>query len=290
MFRRRHSPIQNENNISTTYILSLTFNMIECLSPSSIRSYLTDRSSFHRNYILKDYDQSNNSNAIIGKIVHKYIEIRTKEKREIDIEEEFRKHLTETIISYKKGEDHEDVLRRIKNAIEAYNSMPQEDYTILGVEKKLQNKVLNFPIDLKCVCDFIYDAGNSIINVDYKTVDKFTSSTPIAYKIQGWINMLLTTVELGRQPAYMKFIELKRTKNRDKTKPPYKEVYIEYPTDEEQYLLLQLVYRICWELNGTNLMKIGKVLPNPYDTMNGPASWEYFTTSCLADYYETSDS
>jgi hypothetical protein len=208
---------------------------------------------------------------------------------EIDIEEEFKKHAVDGIITYKKGETHETVIRHITNATEAYNTIPElVGVTVLGVEEKLQDRILGLPIELKCYADFVYRTSEgTVINVDYKTVDKFSSGASASYQIQGWINMLLTAEVYGEVPTHMEFIELKKTKNRDKTLPVSRHVRVEFPTKIEQYILYQLIIRIWQELNGENLIQAGIPLPNPYDTMNGKASWEHFILSCTMN--ETSN-
>lgn len=268
--------------------------MIDKLSPSAIRSYLSDRSTFYRKYVLKERDSLTGSSAVIGTVVHKYIEELLANSMLVDVATEFDRIASSVSVAYKKGEDRDKCITKASNAIYAFHTYPLDhNVDILGVEHWMKDTLIVgdtiMPLPLVCRADFIYRMNDgTVINVDYKTVSKFGGNLT-AYKIQGWINMLLTEQEFGVQPAYMLYIELKTSKNKVKDAPLYNEVRIEYPTDEEQYVLCTLVDRIYRELNGENLIYTGEILPNPYDAINGSVSWEYFYNDVTTKLYASTN-
>jgi len=265
------------------------------LSPSSIRSYLTDRQSFFRRYVRLEYEAKDSPALLEGKGLHAVLEGYWKAQKdgkdfdwETAIDEQERiiaARDREGLVDWGKSGNLEKSQKNLRQAAEFYKADPPDYKEIISVEDEFLSDFEDLdgnkmPIPLKGFCDLIIKDGEDYIIVDHKTVALVKQQDDIvpAFEIQAAAYWFLVRKEYGVNPKRMIFDQIKKTKNRDGS-PQITPYVIEY-TPEILLRFIELYTRMIRELAGVPLYDqntgVMQFLPNPFAMFGWEDSWNDF--------------
>lgn len=258
--------------------------MIDHLSASGLRSYLTNPAFFVRRYILKDRTNDVRTTTLVGSAVHRAIEYITMGEVVPSAEDLLKEVLQEeTQITENINLTMENIHAKIQEIIDDI----QKDWSswdlpeIVHVEQSymmpMEIEGVETKIPVTGRVDMVVRKDGKYIPFDWKTVKSYSSDATIHYIIQGHIYMYMVGQAFNDPPSYAVFAEIKRSKNRDGSS---RTRFLKVPFNPVHMLaVITLMNRVYDQITGTPLIqKDGSVLliPNVYDMMSGTAAWEYF--------------
>lgn len=285
---------------------------VEHLSPSAIRSALSNPQEFFMRYVRYIFDAKKSPAMVEGDCVHQVIEgfWNTREKQPpthkllhnweasaIDIIEDVLVP-AEDEIDFGKTGSMDKSKDTILQAIAFYkNELPEYwRHEIIAVEQKMLSDFEDLegnpmPVPIKGYIDLAvrFDKDDDALDIiDHKVVGSHTEidkkGNPVKqddvakYELQAAPYFFLFRKHFGRNPRRMVFDELKKTKNKDGG-AQLQHVVIEF-TPKLLNRWLEVYRRVCKMLAGIPLIDretgVIQFLPNPFAQFGGGESWADF--------------
>ena len=224
------------------------------LSASSINSYI-DCSLAYKFSKIDFIPQEFQSDAqILGSCIHKALEFFHNERANNNklplsmIHETFEnvwrfEAAENTRIQYKAGNSYENLLSLGKSLLTTYYSnLPDENYTVIGVEVPFSLNIEGLPIPIIGAVDLIEkDDSGTLIITDFKTASKAYSSADIDNSFQLAVYYLaFKTNGYSDREILLKFDCL------IKTKKPKFEQYYTIRTDEDETMAIKKIMAV-WD-------------------------------------------
>jgi hypothetical protein len=250
---------------------------IQHLSYSALRLYLTDKRAFHKTYIRKEYDLTQSPALLEGSVFHKMLEEYT--TREEITEEIILKQLNKEItdeVNWGKTGSLEKSVNIVSQCLDFFFEEYEGDY------ENYQNEVsfmqdIGLSVPFKGRVDRIGFRENKTVEIiDWKLVSSITENDEYStdYILQSVPYFLLAEKALGMEVTDMNFIQIKKSKNKDKSKQL--SVY-NVPRDlarKHEQGFLNLCQKMLTELETEN-----DFLPNPFAQFTGEESWSQYIAS-----------
>lgn len=253
---------------------------IEHWSYSSLTSYLSDRYSFKKKYILKIYDDTTNPSALVGTACHKVLESFFKGVPREKAILEGQRHIdtfSDQLIKYGKTGSREKINKDFSQAINFYFAEQPKIKEVLGVEETIVTFIhhndVQLALPIKAKLDLITrDEQGRIVMRDHKFVSAYSDSKVDDGErvLQAMFYYYAVKEKYGEIPYSISFDELKITNNSngDPQLKPYIIIYEEHPNYHEVFISL---YNDCTEEISTETCKF---LPNVRDMFSGQDSFE----------------
>lgn len=271
---------------------------VEHLSPSAIRSALSNPQEFFMRYVRYIFDTKKSPAMVEGDCVHQIIEqywLAQMEKKEFVsaevIDPIIRDSLTaqQADIDFGKTGSLEKSEETIRRAFDFYIAeLPDYHDTereIVAIEQKMLSDFEDLqgnrmPVALKGYIDLAYREGEAVDIVDHKVVSRHKTEDDClaAYELQAAPYFFLFRKHFGVNPRRMIFDELKKSKNKDGS-PQRVPVIIEF-TPQLLNRWLEVYRRVCKMLAGVPLIDqetgVIQFLPNPFAQFGAEESWNDF--------------
>ena len=272
---------------------------VKHFSMSSLRQYMSDQQMFFKRYIRLEFDNTTGPAAIEGSALHAILEQfwTWKQAKQDMVLFDFEDAMARQIqvikmrdakleIEWGKTGSLESSIKNIRTAYTFYLAELPPYKKILSTEQKFLTDFEDLagnpmPIPLKGFCDLIIeDDDGELVVVDHKLVayPKLQEEVDAGYQLQAAAYWFLVRKYYNRNPKYMIFDQIKKTKNRDGS--PQLTIYrIDY-TPELLETFLEIYRRITLSLAGVPLIDENgslQFIPNPFAMFDGNKSWEDFS-------------
>jgi len=263
--------VKNEVDLSVNF-------PVNHLSPSAIRTYLTDRYSFFKRYVLLLFEDKSYPAMVEGSIFHSCLSdyYSGNPMRTVD---ELMKGYDGVEIDWGKTGSKEKSIKNIHQSLELYfNDRPS--YKVKDVELRVvsqfEYKGVVYEIPLKGFIDLVVEENDEMVLVDHKLVSSFTDQNNVspAYEIAACAYYFLAGSHYGYYPKKMYYDEIKKSKNQNGGNQVNR-IEIEF-TEELLDVFVDLYSNIVEELSRSD-----KFLPNPYDMMSGQEIWKFYKEAVL---------
>jgi hypothetical protein len=249
------------------------------LSYSAIVTYLRNPFEFRKRYILKINDERVSPAMLVGKAVHKAIEMLYK-GQSLATAQDAGFALIEAAqgnVDYGKNGSIEKIREDFLQTLEHFM---QERPTYTGeidAELIMQTPVRGLKLPVKAVADLVVRNESGIVLVDWKKVQGLLSPedpTPPEYEIQAFTNYLATKGTFGTYPVRMDFVQIKTSKNKN-GEPQVVLRSIDFQTPEWAARVKQLK-RLTNAIVRDVSRKTKLYMLNPSDMFNDGTEWEEF--------------
>lgn len=242
--------------------------------------FLRNRIAFKKKYILKIYDDVYSPAAVVGQAGHKAIAAAmtgAPVQDAIQVGLAYINGMSDTGIDYGKTGSREKILKDYNSAITVFFEERPNIGQIVGIEKSItqffddaEGRMMSLPA--KAIIDLVAQDENGDLEMyDWKFVKSFTESNaddPTKI-IQAMFNYYTVKAEYGKAPKRMHFVEIKGSKNADKT-PQVQPYSIEFEKHPEYFAVFLQLYDDCTrEITREGVM----FLPNFQDIFDGENAW-----------------
>ena len=257
---------------------------IEHLSFSALMCFMRNKYEFKRVYIDKKYRDTQTPALVVGKAFHKCMEMYYKgHSKEQSLEIGFHYiHDVEDTIDFGKTGSVEKVLEDYRQTVDHYFKDGEQFVNkehVIASERSMKGSVEGIAVPVKAVADLVLKTPELKI-VDFKKVTSLSDlNEPVKpeYLIQAAFNFWAACTELGEEPTEMLFLEVKTSKNRDKTEPQCQVVVVDFRSDTmKQYIeaVKSLTASALLLLSfAQDKLAESLFLPNVSDMLSGPESW-----------------
>lgn len=265
------------------------------LSVSSMKQYMSDPQMFFKRYVRLEFEQEQGPAAVEGKACHSILEAfynSIKDGLLFDYKKELEKQFdlidemdVKGYIDWGKTGSIEKSVQTVEQGVNFYMKELPNYPTILGTEMKFLTDFEDLegntmPIPLKGFCDLVIeDKDGKLAIIDHKFISftKDQSERDAGYELQAAAYWFLSRKYFGRNPDYMIFDQVKKSKNRDGSPQ-----LIPYRIDYTPTLLrtfIEVYRRMVLQLSGVPIVNeegYMKFLPNPFAMFDGQKSWDDF--------------
>lgn len=274
---------------------------IKHVSPSCLRAYLTDRQSFFRRYIRMEFDTKGGAAMVEGSAFHKFFELLALDA--IAMKPANLDEYLNAAISLMHAEDAEGKIEwgatgsleksiaTVKQSIDFYLAeiaANPKSFNPIAAEHKIVSEFADengeiMPLPIKTFSDRIDGDDEEIDIVDYKLVSTLCDPTEPqpAFEIQAALNFFNVRSDFKKPPRRMRFIQVKKTKNRDGSPQVVEYVIDFFDANGNPHPCLkravELYRRMLCEIAGMPLIDadtgVVRFLPNPFAAFGWKESW-----------------
>lgn|SRR5574337_244025 len=266
---------------------------IDRLSFSAVREYLSNPWRFHRIYVLKIQTFTDSPATLVGRAFHKCLELfysspdfRTEEglARAKESALSIIRAAAPQVDWGKTGSLEKSEAEALQTIDHYFAENPNyEAGNELETEKIFQGRIKGIPVTLKAVSD-LKVKGLTIGVVDFKKVSQLTvlpiekksplDGIPPTYLIQAWFNEKSIFANTGERLDWMKFHEVKTSKNKDGGSQ-HSVIHLDFKSQEWKAMdkiIKKMVQNILRDVSRKHRVW----LPNIADQMAGEESWQEF--------------
>jgi len=279
---------------------------IDRLSFSAVREYLSNRWRFHRIYVQKISTWTDSPATLVGKAFHKCLELyysspefRTEQGLQ-DAKNAGLAIITAAAaqVDWGKTGSLEKSQAEALQTIEHYflEDPKYQDHGTVTPERMYSGMVKGIPVTVKAISDLTIKGEKELGIVDFKKVSQLSiisdealagmqrlfPGVPPAYLIQAWFNYKALFAATGEKADWMKFHEVKTSKNKKNedgtTSPQSHIITVDFASPEWKNMdriITKMVKQILRDISRKNCVW----LPNISDMMAGEESWTEYLSS-----------
>lgn len=279
---------------------------IDRLSFSAVREYLSNPFRFWRIYVQKISTWTDSPATLVGKAFHKCLELyyTSPEFRTPEGLEEAKAAGLAIITAAAPQVDwgktgslekaHADALQTIEHYF--LEDPKYQDMGTLTPERLLSGTIKGIPVTVKAISDLTIEGEGGTGIVDFKKVSQLSEwpeeiteppnpavvtrlfpGVPPGYLFQAWFNQKSLFAATGKKADWMKFHEVKTSKNKDGS-PQSNVIVVDFATPEWKAMdriITKMVKAILRDVS----RKSRVWLPNVFDQMAGEESWSEYLSS-----------
>lgn len=252
-----------------------------------MKLFLNNQAAFHKQYVLGQYNDRTSPSALEGVTFHKFLEQGIREvpsdEKIIALMEELSKDKT---VNWGKTGSFDKSAKCVANALSFFFEeveMPENcECEVRMTSTLVDHEGVDLPIPFKGIIDRIHvNKNGENVLTDYKMTIQPTlpGEYNLEYVLQA-IPYFLLMRAANKPVAYMEFLQIKKSKNKDGSPQvvPYMVTHHDVDTHHKAFAtLVRLVYEA---ISGRVPMYKGQqvFLPNPFEEYNGEEAWQDFIT------------
>lgn len=260
---------------------------IQYLSFSSLKNYLSNQAGWYRSYVLNERTNELSPAALVGRTIHKYMELHYRllpvaTCREITIAffNEQARTVTDWGKTGNKTKSKNEVMCAIRDLLRAVDKkkLSGPKAAIVNIEEPMEAPV-GFSIPLKAIPDLIIRKKDGLHIWDWKKCSAFNKKPSALYYMQAVFNAMLAREKYKEDVIDVTFVEIKPLKNEGPLKKAVNLVVVKMDWESLQLIAVKrLINFMLEDISGIKR----HYLPNVTDLYSSEESW-------MAWLEETSD-
>lgn len=251
---------------------------IQHLSFSSLKNYLSNQAGWYRSYVLNERTNELSPAALVGRTIHKYMELHYRRMSPEDIHELVEQFFMEQSANVEdwgktgsKKKSKNEVMCAIRDLLRAIGKgkLPGPRAKIVNIEQAMKAPV-GFNVPLKAIPDLIIRKKDGLHIYDWKKTSAFNKKPPALYFIQAVFNCRLAKETYKEPVVSMIFVEVKPRKEEGVLKEAVNLVKIKIAWDSLEFRAIsRLIDCMLEDVSGARRY----YLPNVTDMYAGDDEW-----------------
>jgi hypothetical protein len=251
---------------------------IQHLSFSSLKNYLSNQAGWYRSYVLNERTNELSPAALVGRTIHKYMELyyrRIPTQSIHEVVEAFFEEQAATVTDWGKTGSPEkakmEAMAGIRDLLRAIGKgkLPGPRAKIVNIEEIMEEGV-GYGVRIKAIPDLIVRKKDGLHIYDWKKVSAFNDKPTALYYMQALFNAYTAVAKYKEPIVDVTFVEVKPRKDEGKLKGSINLIKVNVDVESIEFRAVdRLIKCMLEDISGDKR----HYLPNVTDMYAGEDEW-----------------